>query len=161
MFKVSLKRGFILLANGRQILTSQTCFRCECFAGVEHNSTDTFQWRSWRFNIQYSPWGTAFELWDLLILHSTLWFTRCCGALSCQSNQEHRSEPHSLVDMRTGFVYARCTTHGTNGFTSHPKDRAIIFLTAKPRHFSTNAFNDFNVCTVTAFLHKTYVSIKP
>ena len=34
------KARFMLNANARQILTSQGCFRRDCFAGVEHKSTD-------------------------------------------------------------------------------------------------------------------------
>ena len=34
----------------------------------------------------------------------------------------------SLFDKCTGFFYMRYTTHGTNGFTSHPKDEAIIMV---------------------------------
>ena len=30
----------------------------------------------------------------------------------------------SLFDKCTGFFYKRYTKHGTNGFTSHPKDEA-------------------------------------
>ena len=70
----------------------------------------------------------------------------------------------SLFDKCTGFFYMRYTTHGTNGFTSHPKDEAMVkclaqghsvtagdsnphsadqkhqslnsvLLTARPRHF--------------------------
>ena len=32
----------------------------------------------------------------------------------------------SLFDKCTGFFYMRYTTHGTNGFTSHPKDEAMV-----------------------------------
>ncbi len=32
----------------------------------------------------------------------------------------------SLFDKCTGFFFVRYTTHGTNGFTSHPKDEAIM-----------------------------------
>ncbi len=32
----------------------------------------------------------------------------------------------SLCDKCTGFFYVRHTTHGTNGFTFHPKDDAIM-----------------------------------
>ena len=32
----------------------------------------------------------------------------------------------SLFDMCTGFFYMRYTTHETNGFTSHPKDAAMV-----------------------------------
>ena len=30
----------------------------------------------------------------------------------------------SLIDKYTGFFYVHYTTHGTNGFTSHPKDES-------------------------------------
>ena len=69
--------------------------------------------------IQHTVCGTMFELWDLLLLHSTmLWFTRCCGAICCQSNQEHQDEP--LLFSLSALDSFACvyTTHGSNGFMS-------------------------------------------
>ena len=37
----------------------------------------------------------------------------------------------SLFDKCTGFVHMRYTTHETNGFTSHPKDEAMISVLRK------------------------------
>ena len=79
------------------------------------------QWRSRHFNIQYFLQG----MWDYVwIMRPTQWFTRCCGTICSQSNQESQGEPLSLSDKCTEFFYMRYTTHGINGFTSHPKDEA-------------------------------------
>ena len=143
-------------------------------------------------------------------LHGTMsWFTRCCGAICYQSNQEQNNNTmryvlkyetltfwmmrhysfkapcnglHDVVAQYAanqtrntganlfsflykcaGLFYVRYTTHGTNGFTSHPKDKQwlsvylakkcldwgsnphsaeqkhqslnSVLLTARPRHF--------------------------
>ena len=72
-------------------------------------------------------------------------FTRCCGAICCQSSQEHRGEPPSLFNKEfpmqgqlrfflvlncivkcTGFFYVHYTPSETNGFVFHPKDEAMV-----------------------------------
>ena len=37
-----------------------------------------------------------------------------------------RAKPLLFSISCTGFYYMHYTTHGTNGFTSHPKDEAMV-----------------------------------
>ena len=53
--------------------------------------------------------------------------------------QPHSGTPGrtpSLFDKCTGFFYMRYTTHGTNGFTSHPKDESIVRSIVKHLHLA-------------------------
>ena len=52
-------------------------------------------------------------------------FKRCYGAHISHS-QEHLGEPLLSSISALGSFYMRYTTHGTNGFTSHPKDEAMV-----------------------------------
>ena len=49
---------------------------------------------------------------------------RCCGAICCQSNQEHQGKPLLFSISALGSFFVRNTTPSTNGFMSHPKDEA-------------------------------------
>ena len=86
----------------------------------------------WRFNIQYIPckvlWSYIFEVWDLFLYTSPsngLQGAGACGAICCQSNQEHRGEPHSLFDKCTGHFYMQYTQR-PRSLLSHPKDTTIM-----------------------------------
>ena len=71
-------------------------------------------------------------MWSQVLKYETFYFIVPCNGL--QSNvaqyavdqtQTPRRTP-SLSDKSTGFSHLHYTTHGTNGFMSHPKDTAIM-----------------------------------
>ena len=73
------------------------------------------------------------------------WFTRCCGTVCCQSNQEHRVEPLLLRSVlgshpKDAAVKFRClagTRTHTQGDQKH-QSLSQLFLSALQRH-ATNA----------------------
>ena len=50
-----------------------------------------------------------------------------CWVLKARIHK-HRGKLLLFHDKCPGFFYVHYTTHGTNSFTSHPKDEAIIWL---------------------------------
>ena len=42
------------------------------------------------------------------------------------TNQEHKGKPILFLISALGSFMCLYTTHGTNGFTSHPKDEALL-----------------------------------
>ncbi len=64
-------------------------------------------------------------LWDHNIIHWKLYEVRC-RILPPNQPETQGQPPLLFCNKCTGFFYAHYTTHGTNGFTSHPKDEAIM-----------------------------------
>ncbi len=71
-------------------------------------------------------------MWSYVLKYETYSFVAPCNGLRGAVAQYAAIKPGtlgrtpSLYDKCTGFFYVRYTTHGTNGFTSHPKDEAIM-----------------------------------
>ena len=82
------------------------------------------QWCSRWFNIQCFPIRCV----GLRLKYETYsFYIAPCNVLQYAANQTRntRAAP-SLYCKCTGFFYVRHTTHGTNGFTSHPNDEAMV-----------------------------------
>ena len=79
------------------------------------------QWRSRHFNIQYFPvryCGAMFLKY--VMVNRVLWR----NVHPIKQGWQWRSP--SLFNKCTGFFYVHNTTQLTNGFTSHPKDEALM-----------------------------------
>ena len=86
---------------------------------IFNKANDQYKWRTACFRTlvvpQYNPPIYTFPLIDLIFF------------LDYIENNNMADEPLLFsISACTGFFYIRYTTHGTNGFTSHPKDEAMV-----------------------------------
>ena len=65
-------------------------------------------------------------MWDYVLSYETYSFIAPCNGLQgavaqyAANRTRNPGQTPSLFDKFTGFFYIHYTTHGTNGFTSHP-----------------------------------------
>ena len=102
----------------------------------------TWTWSSWSFiytlsnhnNHNYVPFPKGYkavqgenEVWIMgpNPQHTVMVCKVLCGAISCQASQVHRGEPLFFSINALDSCTCVCTTHETNGCTSHPKDEAM------------------------------------
>ena len=67
-----------------------------------------------------------FELWDLLLLHCTMSFTRCCGTTCSQSNREHRGRTPSLFRLEHWVLLSALHNTGDQQLYISSKGRSIM-----------------------------------